>query len=87
MEVACVLRSKESVSIKQLKEEVRQFGEDGEYIQEGKRHYDVKMRAGEVGRGQVIQTLVENVEIFTPKHKKLLKDLTVWGGMRLSITL
>lgn len=35
------------MTIKQLKEEVRQFGEDGEYIQEGKHHRDVKMRAGE----------------------------------------
>lgn len=42
-----------------------------------KSHRDVKMRAGEIGRGQIIQCLVEHVGIFTPKHKKLLKDLTV----------
>lgn len=42
-----------------------------------KSHHDVKTRAGEVGRGQAIQSLVEHVGIFTPKHKKLLKGLTV----------
>lgn len=44
-----------------------------------KSHHDVKMRAGEVGRGQIIQCLIEHVGIFTPKHKKLLEDLAMLG--------
>lgn len=47
----------------------------------------MKMRAGEVGRGQAIQSLVEHVGIFIPKHKKLPKDLTVWESVRLSVAL
>lgn len=43
---------------------------------------NAEMKTGEVGRSQVILSLIEHAQIFTQKNKKLLKDLTVWGYMR-----
>lgn len=42
-----------------------------------------KMKGAEIGRSQLTQSLVERVGVFPQKtYQKLLKDLTVVGGMR-----